>query len=438
MFKCAFYEKEITPPLGFNMPGYFNVRAAGDVKDRLYAKALVVSNDSKKIAIISIDCLYAETYMRDDIVDRICKFTDIKSENILYSANHSHTAIPLKSWYDEPYVDTYAKIACDLIADCVILADKRLEECSIRYGVGEVNGIAFVRDFYMKNSTPTTNPGRLNPDIEKSVADIDRDLPVVIFEDSNGKALGSIISYACHQDCVGGEDYSGDFSSSITYELKKKYGENFVSMFMAGASGNINHFDVTKSDDSPDHYIKMGKIIADETLKVIEKAQPVCGSELLSEYEVLNIPRLDVADDLIENAKHTIATVKPIEGVKIAADSTDSSQYNLAMAKILMKFVNGPEKIAVPLQTIRVGNLVFYAFPGEIYSQFGQMIKEKSTAKKCVVVTHCNASIGYVPTSDMFYDTIYESLPGSCTVEKEGGYKMVDKLLQMGDDLLKS
>ena len=40
MLKCAFYEKEITPPLECEMPGYFNPRPAEDVKDRAAMKFL--------------------------------------------------------------------------------------------------------------------------------------------------------------------------------------------------------------------------------------------------------------------------------------------------------------------------------------------------------------------------------------------------------------
>lgn len=44
MLKCAFYETEITPPLGCTIPGYFNTRYGSDVKDRLYAKAVVMDD----------------------------------------------------------------------------------------------------------------------------------------------------------------------------------------------------------------------------------------------------------------------------------------------------------------------------------------------------------------------------------------------------------
>ena len=44
MLQCGFYEKEITPPLGSDIPGYFMKRPSTGVLDRLYAKAFAVSD----------------------------------------------------------------------------------------------------------------------------------------------------------------------------------------------------------------------------------------------------------------------------------------------------------------------------------------------------------------------------------------------------------
>ena len=51
MFEFGFYEKEITPPLGCGVPGYFSLRRGTDVLDRLYARAVVVKDDSKKLQL---------------------------------------------------------------------------------------------------------------------------------------------------------------------------------------------------------------------------------------------------------------------------------------------------------------------------------------------------------------------------------------------------
>ena len=149
--KCAFYEKEITPPLGCNLPGYFNVRNASDVKDRLYAKALVVSDGNEKIAIIEIDACFLSIEERERIVNRIMQYTDIKADNICYGANHSHTGIAnADDDLDEVCIDSskgYRDFFERVVADCVILADKRLQDTEVSFGIGSVDNIAFCRNY---------------------------------------------------------------------------------------------------------------------------------------------------------------------------------------------------------------------------------------------------------------------------------------------------
>ena len=258
MFKCGFYEKEITPPLGCFLPGYFNLRQGSNVKDRLYARAAVIDNGNTKVAFISVDtCALTDKGKLKRIKNRIFEYTKIPEENILIGATHSHTAIPYLGYNrDENAMENqkgYWEVAEKLIADCAILADIRLKEAELSFGEGEVEGISFCRNYIMKNSTPRTNPGRLNPDIIKPAAEIERKLPVLFAADSEGVPFGAIVNFSCHADCVDGTEYSGDYVSELSIQLKKEFGPDFVTVFLQGASGDINHFDVNKESDSPDH-----------------------------------------------------------------------------------------------------------------------------------------------------------------------------------------
>ena len=125
-------------------------------------------------------------------------------------------------------------------------------------------------------------------------------------------------------------------------------------------------------------------------------------------------------------------TIKQIEGVKIAADGTDPEQYRLAMAHRLMGFLNTtPESFDVPVQCIQIGEFTVYGFNSEIFTEFGKIVKKGDGTGINLVATLCNDAFGYVPTRDMFYDTIYESRPGSARLDKEAGYIMAEKFFPM-------
>ena len=436
MFKCAFYEKEITPPLGCHIPGYFNIRQGSDVKDRLMAKACVISDGKETVALIAIDACLLANEVRNVIAKRVSELCDIKEENVLVAAVHSHTGIPMINFAKDPEVaknqEGYFDIVPKLIADCAVLAYKRLEESDITYALGNVDGISFCRDYIMKSSTPRTNPGRLNPDIVEPAGPTDNELPVLFMKSKDGTPLGAIITFACHLDCVDGTEYSGDFPAEVSKQMKKLYGEDFVTVFYMGTAGDINHFNVKTAGDAPDHYRKMGRKIAGEMVRVLSFAEPIEDSGVKCKYEIMKIDRTHIDEEKIAQAKHNVATIKEIKGIKLAADGTAQDQYDLAMSKSLLAFLeNNPEQFDVPVHYIQIGDVKFFGLPSEIFCHFGLMLKEKCGTDKRFVATLCNGSYGYVPTREMFYDTIYESKPGANKLNQEAGYMMVDKLLEM-------
>jgi len=437
MLKCAFYEKEITPPLGCHIPGYFNERPGSDVKDRLYAKAMVIASGEETVAIITADGCSMHNDVIAMVKDRVTEFIGIKEENIMFAFTHTHTGIPRYKMHKGDKTTEngvyYWEVFSKLMADCAILAYYRLTDSEIYFGKGEVEGISFCRDYLMKNSTPQTNPTRCSKDIIGPAGETDNALPVLFIKDACGNPMGMLISFACHPDCVSGTEYTGDYISILSKELKKTYGEKFVTVFLQGTSGNINHFDVSKESDSPDHYVMMGKLIAGEALKTIAKAKKLEDETLICKFEKVNYERMDISEEKIAKAKHIIATVKPQIGVKISADGSDPDQYALAMSKNLMDFLEtSPESYNVPLQFIKIGDVKLYAFHSEIFCTHGLNIKKNAGTDKCFVTTLANGSYGYIPTSDLIYDTIYESRPGTFRFKADVGEQMVEKLLEMG------
>ena len=96
----------------------------------------------------------------------------------------------------------------------------------------------------------------------------------------------------------------------------------------------------------------------------------------------------------------------------------------------------GVKQIPIPLMTLRIGELVLYTMPGEIFTTFAKMIKARSPFKYNMTSNIANGSIGYVPTVEAFHDGIYEArLCCSSKLVKDAGYTMTDKLLEMAGTL---
>ena len=90
------------------------------------------------------------------------------------------------------------------------------------------------------------------------------------------------------------------------------------------------------------------------------------------------------------------------------------------------------------IQVIRVGKACIYAMPGEIYVNFGLMLKEKSAFEYNIVAENCNSYGGYIPTREAFAEEsdLYEiSLGEGSRHTSDAGYMMVDRLLEMSEEL---
>lgn len=89
---------------------------------------------------------------------------------------------------------------------------------------------------------------------------------------------------------------------------------------------------------------------------------------------------------------------------------------------------------ALWMQTVKLGDVAFYFFPGEIFVDFGKKLKARTATKRVMLVENCNSYCGYVPTKRAFESDcdLYETTlcHHSCLVPAAGDM-MVEKLLEM-------
>lgn len=423
--RAAFYEKDITPPLGGYLAGYYMNYVADDVLDPLYVHASVIENEGTTVAIIAVDSCEFPDDMHDAVAQRITEYTGIPSENIMITVNHTHKGIPI---FDSPEINAYAdvpykNVAYRLIADCVTLAYKRLEETDICFGQGTVDDISFNRTYIMKDGTIMTNQWH-NDDRTGTLAGIDPDLPVLFFADAAGSPKGAIISFACHQDCVlWGASYTAGFSSVLSRELKKQYGDGFVTVLFAGASADINHLNPSMEEMPSDWHVHMGNRIASEAIRVISEAEPVEKNILFSHKEKISVPTRPCDKDTVLRYMKEFAEEENMMKVR-----------NLLYYASCNKYQN--KDAQVYLQCIRVGDVFLYGYPGEIFVNFGLDLKKRSKSSKNIVATLCNGGCGYVATREALAENsrLYEkALCFDACLEEEAGYTMTDKLLELAD-----
>ncbi len=453
MFKCGFYEKEITPPLGCCIPGYFSKREAIDVISRLYAKAIAIESDGKCIIMISVDALFLPQSVHDKAVEIIQKHTGVESRYVMINATHTHTGGPARpggSKYPglnyEPD-DEYINMLGRLVGDCGVLAYQRLEPMTAKFAQTDLYGVAFVRNYIMKDGNVRTNPGWLNTDIDHSVTDIDPEFPVFYFYDEAGKLRGALMNYALHHCCVQIENdgycslkYCADYSGVISDELKKEYGEDFISVFINGDCGNVNHHDysVTKEENlGAAAYEKVGKIMASRVKEMKDTATPFAIDCVDGVKESLEIQRREISEADIAEYKHLIETLSP-EGLKFSISAPETREYKRVISEKMLNYADTPIIQQCSIQALRFGECMLYATPSEMYNDYGKYMKANSPTKINFVAELANGHpYCYVPSPEMFDYDAYESAVASAPYEKDTGMKMSRFAVELGKKIYK-
>ncbi len=406
---------DITPPLGTPMPGYYFERLATDVHDKLFAKALVLSDGESSTAIVILDMASADQKACELARTRIVKDLDIPYENIIISATHTHTGIRVN--------DENRDWMASKIYDAVKIASQRMVPVNIQYGTGEEDGLSFHRRFMMKDGTVKFNPGILNPDIVRPMGPIDPEVVILKVEQVNGKVLAVLVNFAIHLDTVGGTEISADFPAFLAEVLKTMYGPQTEVLFGLGTCGNINHINVSQEDE-------------EEGFETAERIGYALAATVIKEdpgLESADSETLQVAHRHVDLAipKYTRQEIKQAEiNAKKTSDLHASTPEIREAMKILRVDQKQGQPFRVEVQTVGLSDLGIVALPGEVFVELGLSIKEQSPYKHTMILTLSNNKLGYVPNADAFQYGAYE-VEVSNIAEGEG-----ERLVEVAAELL--
>jgi hypothetical protein len=164
---------DITPPVGYRMAGYFVERLSTGIHDPLHAKAIVIQQGPRQVALVACDLIGFSLNVTTNARARASKLTGIPVSNIVICATHSHTGPlfdgPLREYFhetarqrhgDDPQekVD-YPAFLVERLAGVIVEAQGNLRPARLQAGVAKQEGLSFNRRYWMKNGQVQFNPG---------------------------------------------------------------------------------------------------------------------------------------------------------------------------------------------------------------------------------------------------------------------------------------
>ena len=422
----------MTPDLGCHISGYYEDRIAQDIRDDLYAKAIVLESEDTCLAIVVCDVIHLLKEDADQAKARTQELTGIPTSNILVAATHTHFGPSPEAGYDVTREDEYMAQLPARVADAVKLAQNRLRPAMVGHASASCPGEVFNRRYWMKDGTVITNPGR-RPEVVRPAGPTDPEVGVLTVLDHERNPIAALANYALHYvgpGAGGHETISADYFGVFDGALQRCAGREFVAIMLNGCCGDVNNIDVfgPEREYPYDHYQvdRVANVVAGAAHMACNSIHRYdVGPRLAVAHEVLTIRRDEVTEAEVAAAKERLA--EP-DSEQQARQATSADPAWLKATRVLGLAQSRREQSA-PIQAMRIGEVGLVGLPGEIFVEIGLQIKAGSPFPRTLVGELANGTVGYVPSDAAFEQGSYEVY--TSVIPRGTGTKMAETALRL-------
>lgn len=447
-FRAGASVSNVTPPLGQPIVGNYISPLGTHIHDQLYARSLVLDNGEARIVFVIVDNVGVKQEVFDEAKRLITQATGLSKAHMMMSSTHTHSATSAagvgekrRGWTENQPLDEYQTFLARRIADGVQVAINNLEPARIGWGAGSVPQHVFNRRWKMKTTkvnpfgkqdVAVMNPGVNNPDLVEPAGPTDPQVSFISVQNISGKPIALLANYSLHY--VGGvpdghisADYFGLFADRIQELMKAdRQDPPFVGIMSNGTSGDVNNINFRGPSEKHPPYAKMRIVANDVAQEVFRVYQTIQHRD--------SVPLQAAQSNLTLNVRHPDAEMLA-RAEKVMARPEGSKLIHplekIYAERILQMRNEWPEKVEVPLQAFRIGDLGIAAIPFETFTETGLEIKAKSPFAQTFTIGLANGIYGYLPTPEQHELGGYETWHSTNKVETHATRKIVAELMTL-------
>ena len=332
---------------------------------KLTVRAFVLEKGATRIAIVSVDNIGWPAYLGDRSRKLI---KGVAAENVLIGATHAHSCPDAYGFTDEKGNTgadlKYLDWCVTQVAAAVNEAVSKLEPASLRTAVGMAKGkIAY--NYY----APELYDHRCG--VIQAMAITGKD---------KGKPIATLVNYAIHPEILGTKSLliSPDLCGPLYERIESKVGG--MAIFMNSAQGGMVTADTRlpngKEANDWNECIRIGDLLADEALRIIEPAPLQQNPEIYCASKVITFP--------IDSEKMRFV----FQHSPLAADARNKS--------------NDFSKVSTRLNLLNIGKAQVVTIPGEALPNIGFYVKRKMKSNQPMLFGLTNDAFGYMLTKEDF------------------------------------
>lgn len=377
---------DITPPLELKSPlggyGARMGRPAVGVHDRIFAKAIVFAEGTRKFAFVTADMLGFSPPFKGAVLDRLSA-REWSAEQVILLASHSHTSIEMNAInplnvYRVPQLGIHNPQLYELtvarFAQLIGEAEKQLIPVSVGTSSIRITG-------WNRNRRIPEGP-------------VDPELTVTRIDTTAGKPLAVLVNWTAHPTFMNEDDmlFSGDWPGHLQRTLEALIGEGVTAMYYNGAEGDQAVIDRPNGGSSrwerAERYGRELGIVAWKQWK-----ETAVKPDVPFRYH-----RQEIA--LPERQWHP------------NFQATGGAEYGLT-EELLKEMLPRMYPTRTASITFQAGDLIVIGIPGELGVQLGLEVKEK--AKKITGAAHpviggiADEWLSYIITPEQYRMGQYEA-----------------------------
>jgi hypothetical protein len=377
-FKAAAGKTDITPPLGNSLWGYGDRKGgAASVLDPLYARVLVLDDETNKIALVTLDLgrSFGPPFM-DAVRKRVKHSANVGQ--VFFMASHTHSGPAIDDKYPEGKIPAWENEAQEKIASTIEQTSSRVTVARIGTGYGEtfighnrrlIQPDGKVKMLWRNETKIPTHP-------------VDPTVGIIRVDDASGTPLAILVNYACHPVVFGPDNlrYSADYPGAMAQHVEEQFDKKPVCFFLQGAAGDINPYvDKTPLAQDADRLMKeTGAQLGAEAARVARGITTQAPKKPSLKYSL---------DTINFNLRWDADKVMAL--IEKRVDANTAGYYRRS-------FVS---PIPCPVMTLLINDeIALMGMPGEPFVEFGIDFRTRAPVADAFFVGYANGYYAYFPT----------------------------------------
>lgn len=381
--------------------GGLKSRSVGEVKTRLNARALALSDGTTKLVIVVVDSCMLPRPLLDEVKKLAQSRTGVPTDRMLISATHTHSAPASMACLGTDIDPGYVPLVKLKIVDAIAASLAKLQPAKVGFGKENAADFTALRRWILRPDRIANDPFG-NPTVRATMhagnnwdnvtgesGPEDPDLSLISIQSKDGKPIAVLANFSMHY-YSGERGLSADYFGLFCEGMKQRIAPdgNFVGIMSHGCSGDIWRKDYTRPDkwdpkQTIDDYASRLLDIAMKAYRNIKYRSDVdigmAEHRMTLKYRVADQQRLEWARGIVESLGDKAPTTQP-------------EVY--AMEQLIL---HERQETEIVVQGIRIGDIGIATTPNETYAITGLKIKAASPLTHNMVIELANGGDGYIP-----------------------------------------